>query len=75
MEFILLIGIPMVVLGLGAAYFVPCTVKNLIYGVLLAYSGSALYRTYKIWRCPACGRLLGDRIDIDACPSCAVRFR
>lgn len=64
-----------IVSGVAVAYFSPCRTKPLVYGVLILYAGFALYRTYKIWRCPACGRLLGDRIDIDACPHCSAKFR
>ena len=64
-----------VVVGVGNTYLAPCPVKQLIYGILIMYIGFALYRTFKIWRCPACNRLLGDRIDLDACPHCSAKFR
>ena len=61
--------------GLAAGYFLPCSAKRTVYAVLIACTGFALYRTFKVWRCPACDRLLGDRIDIDACPRCRAKFR
>ena len=68
-------AIGVILAGLAAGYFLPCSAKPTVYAVLIAYTGFALYRTFKVWRCPACGRLLGDRIDIDACPRCRVKFR
>lgn len=68
-------ALAVVVIGMGAAYLAPCAEKTLIYLILIAYLGFALYRTFKIWRCPACNRLLGDRLDLDACPRCSVKLK
>lgn len=53
---------------------VPCFIRDILYVIATIYVLTVLWRTYKNWRCPACGKLLGRRIDIDACPHCRTKL-
>ncbi len=57
-----------------AGHFVPCGTRKLLYIGAIGYALYMLWLTYKNWRCPACGKLLGQRLDIDECPHCKTRF-
>ena len=67
-------GIVSGAIGLGAAYILPCSFRLPVYAVTIAAVLSVLYRSFKNWRCPACNKLFGKRIDIDSCPYCKFKF-
>jgi hypothetical protein len=47
---------------------------RLLIWVCLPVLAGLLAWTFKNWRCPHCGRLLGKRISIIRCPYCQIEF-
>lgn len=60
--------------GMLLAQALPCGYRPPVYGVTLAVVAVILFLSFRNWRCPSCGRLLGTSLDIGDCPHCKFKF-
>ncbi|HOX23976.1 MAG TPA: hypothetical protein PLL10_10955 [Elusimicrobiales bacterium] len=66
-------ALPCVALVLMAD-FLPCPVRKWALALTIAYALYLLWLSLRNWRCPACGKYLGQRVDIARCPGCHTEF-
>ncbi len=67
-------GIALALAGLGALRLAPPFLGRGLVVLCLAGLVGIVVATFRAWRCPACGRLLGKKLDLDECPRCGASF-
>ena len=67
-------GVAYGIVGLVGPWVMPPPFGRIVAGICLFVLVGILGFTLAGWRCPACGRLLGRKLDPRACPHCGEAF-